>query len=57
MKNEASSDKARECESIVVTASSRGGLRVLSAILSRLPSDFLAPLILVQHRSPVRRPC
>jgi len=37
---------------IVVTASSAGGLQALTKILARLPSDFAAHLIVVQHRAP-----
>ncbi|MDM9379370.1 chemotaxis protein CheB [Chlorogloeopsis sp. ULAP01] len=37
---------------IVVLASSAGGLKALSRVLSSLPSDFPAPIVLVQHLSP-----
>lgn len=35
--------------SLVVIASSLGGLEVIEAILSELPADFTAPVVLVQH--------
>jgi two-component system, chemotaxis family, protein-glutamate methylesterase/glutaminase len=39
-------------EHIVVLASSAGGLKALSQVLSSLPPDFPAPIVLVQHLSP-----
>ena len=38
--------------SVVAVAASAGGLKALSTILSGLPSDFGAPIIVVQHLSP-----
>ncbi|CAA9551047.1 Chemotaxis response regulator protein-glutamate methylesterase CheB [uncultured Synechococcales cyanobacterium] len=37
---------------VVAVAASTGGLKALSTILSGLPSDFGAPMIVVQHLSP-----
>ena len=50
MKNETVTRNAPA--SVVVTASSAGGMRALSTILSRLPPNFPAALIAVQHRAP-----
>ena len=36
---------------IVVIAASAGGIRALTTILSMLPPDFPAPIVIVQHRS------
>ena len=38
--------------SVVVTASSAGGVHALSTVLSHIPPDFPAALIAVQHRAP-----
>jgi two-component system chemotaxis response regulator CheB len=40
---------------IVAVASSAGGLAALTAVLSGLPRDFPAPLVLVQHLDPRHR--
>lgn len=40
---------------IVAVASSAGGVQALSALLSRLPSDFPIPIVVVQHLAPDRR--
>jgi two-component system chemotaxis response regulator CheB len=37
---------------IVLLAASAGGLKALSLILSDLPNDFPAPIVVVQHLSP-----
>src|SRR4051794_15029299 len=36
---------------IVVIGASLGGLHALEQVLERLPADFAAPLLLVQHRA------
>src|SRR5262249_39080863 len=36
---------------IVVIAASAGGIRALIAVLSALPADFPAPIVVVQHRT------
>jgi two-component system chemotaxis response regulator CheB len=36
---------------VVALAASAGGLKALSAVLSELPSDFPAPVLVTQHRS------
>jgi two-component system chemotaxis response regulator CheB len=38
---------------VVVVAASYGGVEALRAVLERLPGDFPAPVLVVQHRSPV----
>src|SRR4051794_8180133 len=40
---------------IVALAASAGGLPALLQILSSLPADFPAPIVLVQHTDPRRR--
>lgn len=35
---------------IIVVGTSRGGLKALEAVLSGLDSDFVVPLVIVQHR-------
>ena len=35
---------------IIVVGTSRGGLKALEALLSRLDSDFTVPIVIVQHR-------
>ena len=37
---------------IIVLTASAGGLKALSKILSNLPKDFPAPIVIVQHLSP-----
>ena len=37
---------------IVALLASAGGLKAISAVLSALPSDFPAPIVVVQHLSP-----
>jgi two-component system chemotaxis response regulator CheB len=37
---------------VVVIAASLGGIQALGAVLSALPADFPAPIIVVQHLSP-----
>ncbi len=39
---------------IVLLTASAGGLKALSLILSKLPGDFPAPIVVVQHISPNR---
>lgn len=41
--------KAVETDRIIVMGASTGGPQTLAAILSSLPSDFLPPVIIVQH--------
>jgi two-component system chemotaxis response regulator CheB len=41
--------KARPAFEIVALAASAGGLKALSEVLSALPADFRAPIVLVQH--------
>ncbi len=41
-------------DSIVLVAASAGGLNALSLILTNLPGDFPAPIVVVQHVSPSR---
>ncbi len=41
-------------DSIVLVAASAGGLNALSLILTNLPGDFAAPIVVVQHISPSR---
>jgi two-component system chemotaxis response regulator CheB len=36
---------------VVALAASAGGLKALSSVLGRLPEDFPAPVLVVQHRS------
>jgi two-component system CheB/CheR fusion protein len=43
------------CFDLVAIASSAGGLTVLSAVLSALPRDFPAAVVVVQHLDPQRR--
>ena len=40
---------------IVVIGASAGGLHALSVLLEKLPSDYLLPIIVVQHRSKDQR--
>lgn len=47
MKEPASAGSRRR---IVVTASSTGGIDALRTLLERLPGDFPAPVVVVQHR-------
>ena len=42
-------------EHVVALAASAGGLAALSHVLSSLPADFAAPLLVVQHLSPRHR--
>ena len=35
---------------IIVVGTSRGGLKALEAVLSGLDSDFVVPMVIVQHR-------
>jgi two-component system chemotaxis response regulator CheB len=42
---------ARPEPRVAVIAASAGGVRALIAVLSALPSDFPAPVVIVQHRS------
>src|SRR2546426_2890696 len=39
---------------LVVIGSSAGGIEAVSILLSTLPSDFPAPLVLAQHLDPTR---
>jgi two-component system chemotaxis response regulator CheB len=40
---------------MVAIAASLGGMRALGAVLSNLPRDFPAPIVVVQHRHPALR--
>jgi two-component system, chemotaxis family, CheB/CheR fusion protein len=40
--------------SLVVVGSSAGGIEVLSTLMSTLPSDFPAPIVIAQHLDPQR---
>ncbi len=42
----------RRCEAVVI-GSSTGGPQALAAVLSRLPENFPAPIVVVQHMPPV----
>jgi len=46
---------ARDTFEIVALATSAGGLHALSEILSKLPADFPAPIVVVQHLDPRHR--
>ena len=39
---------------VVLIGASAGGIRALRKLLSELPKDFPAPIVIVQHRSPSR---
>jgi two-component system chemotaxis response regulator CheB len=45
-------DLLRTRQKVVVIASSAGGLRSLVQLISELPSDFPAPVIVLQHMAP-----
>jgi two-component system chemotaxis response regulator CheB len=45
-------NKNQRCEAVVI-GSSTGGPQALTAVLSRLPSNFPVPIIIVQHMPPV----
>ncbi len=46
---------ARAAYEIVAVATSAGGLTALSRVLSALPEDFSAPIVVVQHLDPRHR--
>lgn len=50
-----SSSLCKGAVDIVALAASAGGLRALSEILSGLPADFLAAIVIVQHLDPRHR--
>jgi two-component system, chemotaxis family, CheB/CheR fusion protein len=43
-----------ESEDLVVVGSSAGGIEALSVLVSTLPANFLAPIVLAQHLDPNR---
>lgn len=48
----AAAPRMRRCD-VVVIGSSTGGPQALAAVLSKLPADFPAPIVIVQHMPPV----
>ena len=40
---------------LVVIGSSAGGIEALSTLVSTLPADFPAPIVLAQHLDPTRQ--
>lgn len=50
-----SSDSSPRPKHVVALAASAGGLSALTEILSSLPADFAAPVLVVQHLSPKHR--
>lgn len=53
--NPVSSEQAPRPKHVVAMAASAGGLAVLTEILSSLPADFAAPVLVLQHLSPHHR--
>jgi two-component system chemotaxis response regulator CheB len=51
----ASTTRAHKPEHVVAFAASAGGLYALSYVLSSLPADFAAPVVVVQHLDPHHR--
>src|SRR5512135_3775173 len=51
--SEAMKEEKQE-SSLVVVGSSAGGIEALSVLLSTLPADFPAPIVLAQHLDPTR---
>ncbi len=48
------SSKIRPISHLVVIGSSAGGIDALSTLVSTLPKDFLAPIVIAQHLDPSR---
>lgn len=53
--NPVSSEQAPRPKHVVAMAASAGGLAALTEILSSLPADFAAPVLVLQHLSPHHR--
>ncbi len=51
--SEAAQEETRE-SSLVVIGSSAGGIEAISVLVSTLPTDFPAPIVLAQHLDPTR---
>jgi two-component system CheB/CheR fusion protein len=52
--NEALQEEATRESSLVVIGSSAGGIEAISILVSTLPTDFPAPIVLAQHLDPTR---